>query len=334
MTLDAGTKLGRYEICSKIGEGGMGEVYLARDTKLNRDVAIKVLPTAFSADVDRLRRFEQEAQAASALNHPNILSIYDFGEHDGAPYFVSELLEGKTLREWLRAQAAPGPHTGSPDGMPSSVPLPQRKAIECALQIAYGLAAAHAKGILHRDLKPDNLFITNDGRVKILDFGLAKLTGTSDSSQSQAEAPTRRVDTDSGLMMGSIGYMSPEQLRGRPADHRSDIFSFGAVLYEMLSGEQAFRRESKADTMSAILKEDPPELSANIAPSLERIVHHCLEKNPEERFHSARDLAFALESFSGSIGVPTRKTAIFGLALRSMKKREQLAWIAASVLFL
>jgi serine/threonine protein kinase/Tol biopolymer transport system component len=334
MTLAAGTQLGRYEIRSKIGAGGMGEVYLARDTKLNRDVAIKVLPAAFSADVDRLRRFEQEAQAASALNHPNILSVYDFGEHDGAPYFVSELLEGKTLRECLGAHASPGSQTGSPDGRSSNVRLPQRKVIDYALQISHGLAAAHAKGILHRDLKPDNLFITDDGRVKILDFGLAKLTGTSDDTQSQTEVPTRRVDTDSGLMMGSIGYMSPEQLRGRPADHRSDIFSFGAVLYEMLSGERAFRRESKADTMSAILKEDPPDLSENISPALERIVHHCLEKNPEERFHSARDLAFALESLTGSTGVSTRKTAISGFALRSMKRREQLAWIAASVLFL
>src|SRR5499433_1848160 len=220
MMLVTGTKLGRYEIRSKIGEGGMGEVYLARDTQLGRDVAVKVLPSSYSDDAERLHRFEQEACAASALNHPNILSIYDVGTHDASPYVVSELLEGQTLRQ--RA---------------SGTTLPQRKAIDYALQIAHGLAAAHEKGIIHRDLKPDNLFITNDGRVKILDFGLAKLT-QSDASQSQTDIPTRRVDTNPGVVMGTVGYMSPEQLQGKAVDHRSDIFSFGAILYEMLSGRQ------------------------------------------------------------------------------------------------
>ena len=213
MTLSQGTKLGRYEIRSPLGSGGMGEVYLAHDEKLNRDVAIKVLPSAYAADPERLRRFEQEAQAIGALNHSNILAVYDVGTHDGAPYVVSERLEGETLRDRL-----------------VHGPMPQRKVIDYALQVAHGLAAAHEKGIIHRDLKPENLFITKDGRVKILDFGLAKLTGTGDYSESQTEVPTRRVDTEPGVVMGTIGYMSPEQLRSKPADHRTDIFSFGAIL--------------------------------------------------------------------------------------------------------
>src|SRR6266568_8672385 len=244
MTIAAGTKLGRYEIRSKIGEGGMGEVYRARDEKLNRDVAIKVLPVTYSQDAERLKRLEQEAQATSALNHPNILAVYDVGTCDGAPYVVSELLEGQTLRQRIGGTA-----------------LAQRRAIDFALQIAHGLAAAHGKGIVHRDLKPDNLFITKDGRVKILDFGIAKLTGTADGDLSQTSIPTRRVDTEPGKVMGTVGYMSPEQVRGRAADARSDIFSFGAILYEMLSGKRAFHGESAVETMSAILKEDPPELS-------------------------------------------------------------------------
>src|SRR5205809_1482213 len=278
--------ISQYKVLSLLGEGGMGEVYRARDAKLGRDVAIKVLPAAFSADAERLRRFEQEAQAAGALNHPNILVIFHIGTHEGAPYIVSELLEGETLRERMAGAA-----------------LPQRKAIDYALQTAHGLAAAHAKGIVHRDLKPENLFVTNDGRVKILDFGLAKLIATSDGTQSQTEVPTRKVNTDPGTVMGTMGYMSPEQLRGKTADHRSDIFSFGAILYEMLSGKRAFRGDSMAETMSAILREDPPDLSETnktVSPALERVVRHCLEKNPAERFHSARDLAFAIESLSGS----------------------------------
>jgi Tol biopolymer transport system component len=321
MTLTPGTYLGPYEIVSQIGAGAMGEVYRARDPKLGRDVAIKVLPAAFSADTERLRRFEQEAQAAGALNHPNVLVIYQIATHDGAPYIVSELLEGDTLRERLSGQS-----------------LPQRKAIDYALQTAHGLAAAHEKGIVHRDLKPENLFVTKDGRVKILDFGLAKLTGAGDGTQSQTEVPTRRIDTDPGVVMGTIGYMSPEQLRGKVADHRSDIFSFGAILYEMLSGNRAFRGESTADTMSAILREDPPDLSAtnkNIAPALERVVNHCLEKNPEERFHSASDLAFAIEALSGSAGTSAATATILAaLPSSKRKRRELLAWGLAGLLLI
>jgi serine/threonine protein kinase/Tol biopolymer transport system component len=307
MTLASGTKLGRYEIRSKIGAGGMGEVYQARDMELGRDVAVKVLPSSFSADATRLQRFQQEACAAGALNHPNILSIHDVGKHDGSPYVVSELLEGETLRKRIGGTA-----------------LGQRRALDYALQIANGLAAAHEKGIIHRDLKPENIFVTNDSRVKILDFGLAKLTQL-DGNQSQTDVPTRRVDTDPGVVMGTVGYMSPEQLKGRTVDQRSDIFSFGAILYEMLSGRRAFHGESAAETMSAILKEDPPELTdtnKTVSPTLERLVHHCLEKNPESRFHSARDLAFALESLSGSMPISAETTVISTLAPRRWTRRE------------
>jgi eukaryotic-like serine/threonine-protein kinase len=293
----------------------MGEVYRARDTRLGRDVALKVLPSTFSADPDRLQRFEQEACAAGALNHPNILAIYDIGKHDSSPYVVSELLEGETLRKRIT------------DGA-----LPQRRVFEYALQIAHGLAAAHEKGIVHRDLKPDNIFITKDGRVKILDFGLAKLIHA-DSNQRQTEIPTRRADTNPGAVMGTVGYMSPEQVRGRLVDQRTDIFSFGAVLYEMLSGRRAFHAESAADTMSAILKEDPPDLlqiNHNVSPELERLVNHCLEKNPEGRFHSARDLAFALEAASSS---SDRNLTTAVLSTRPTN-RERLAWAVASVLLL
>src|SRR5215813_3139485 len=316
MTLATGTKLGPYEIQAPLGAGGMGDVYRARDTSLGRDVAIKVLPAAFSENTDRLRRFEQEAQAAGALNHPNILIIHHVGTHDGAPYTVSEFLEGETLRERL--------HGGA---------LPQRKAIDYSLQIAHGLAAAHEKGIIHRDLKPENIFITNDGRVKILDFGLAKLTGMGEADRSQTDIPTRRVDTDPGIVMGTVGYISPEQLRGRRADHRSDIFAFGAILYEMLSGKRAFHGESTADTMSAILHQDPSELSGtnkNVNPALERVMQHCLEKNPEERFHSASDLAFAIQALSGSAPV-SGQTVAMASRFPPSRLSKSLPWIAAAV---
>src|SRR5438445_3672334 len=234
----------------------MGEVYRAYDPKLRREVAIKVLPAGFATDEDRLSRFEQEAQAAGALNNPNILSVYDVYSLDGAPYVVSELLEGETLRKRM-----------------SGALLPQRKAIDCGLQIAKGLAAAHEKGIVHRDLKPENLFLTTDGRVKILDFGLAKLTRP-ETQDGSGDAPTIQVATEAGVVMGTAGYMSPEQVRGKPADHRSDIFSFGAILYEMISGKRAFHGETSADVMSAILKEETPELSEtarNVPPALDRI---------------------------------------------------------------
>jgi Tol biopolymer transport system component len=265
----------------------MGEVYRAKDPRLGREVAIKVLPASFSADADRLRRFEQEAKAAGVLNHPNITAVYDIGTHDGAPYVVQELLEGETLRAVL---------TGGR--------LSPRKTIDCGSQISHGLAAAHERGIIHRDLKPENLFITRDGRVKILDFGLAKLTHAEEGSQATS-LQTATAGTEPGVVMGTLGYMSPEQVRGRPADARSDIFSFGAILYEMLSGKRAFQGDSAADTMSAILREDPPDPSVTnqtISPGLERIVRHCLEKNPEQRFHSAHDVAFALDTLSSTSG--------------------------------
>ncbi len=296
MALSAGTRLGPYEILSPLGAGGMGEVYRARDERLKRDVAIKVLPASFSADPDRLRRFEHEAQAAGVLNHPNITAVYDIGSHDGAPYVVQELLEGETLRAEL-----------------ASGRLPPRRAIDYATQIARGLSAAHHKGIVHRDLKPENLFVTADGRVKILDFGLAKLTQPEEGSGPQTGLPTASVGTEPGVVMGTLGYMSPEQVKGEAAGPVSDIFALGSILYEMLSGNRAFRGNSAGETMAAILKEDPPEISLtnqNIGAGLERIVHHCLEKNPERRFQSASDIAFNLEALSGSgVSGPQRERA-------------------------
>ncbi len=285
MPLAAGTCLGPYEILSLLGAGGMGEVYRARDPRLGRQVAIKVLPAAFSHDADRLRRFELEARAAGALNHPNILAIYDVGSHEGSPYVVSELLEGEPLNQRLRGG-----------------PLPTRKAVDYASQIAHGLAAAHHKGIVHRDLKPANLFLSADDHIKILDFGLAKLTRPA-TPEEKTSAPTVTVDTEPGMVMGTVGYMSPEQVRGQSTDHRSDIFTFGAILYEMLTGRRAFQGQSSVEAMNAILKEDPPELtepSRNLSPALERLLRHCLEKRPEARFQSAQDLAFALEAVSGA----------------------------------
>jgi dipeptidyl aminopeptidase/acylaminoacyl peptidase len=258
----------------------MGEVYRAQDPRLARVVAIKVLPASFAGTADRLRRFEQEARAAGALNHPNVLSVYDVDTHDGAPYLVTELLQGETLRARLVGGA-----------------LTLARALDYARQIAQGLAAAHEKGIVHRDLKPENLFVTEDGRVKILDFGLAKLT-QAEADGVSAESPTRTAATDAGTVLGTAGYMSPEQARGTASDHRSDVFSFGAILYEMLSGRRAFQGETSADTMTALLKEDPPALSTlkpAISPGLERVVRHCIEKNPADRFQSVRDLAFDLE---------------------------------------
>jgi eukaryotic-like serine/threonine-protein kinase len=319
MPVTSGTKLGPYEIQSSIGAGGMGEVYCAHDARLDRTVAIKVLPTSFSADRDRLQRFAQEARAAAALNHPNILSIFDIGDDDrGAPYVVSELLEGETLRDRLR-----------------SGPLSSRKTIDYALQVARGLAAAHEKGIVHRDLKPENLFLTNDGRVKILDFGLAKLTRP-EASPGGADAPTMQPGTEPGLIMGTVGYMSPEQVRGKPADPRSDIFAFGAILYEMISGKRAFHGETPADTMSAILKEEVPELSEtarNVPPGLERIVRHCVEKNPTQRFHSASDMAFDLEALT-EVSSTTKSGAQTAVAEASQSGLRRKLAAAAGVLAL
>ena len=302
MALTSGTKLGPYEIQSPLGAGGMGEVYRARDTRLDRMVAVKVLPSSFAADADRLQRFEREARSVAALNHPNILAVHDIGTHDGSPYMVCELLEGETLRERLQGGV-----------------LSPRKAVEIAVQIAHGLAAAYDKGIIHRDLKPENIFLTKDGRVKILDFGLAKMargeTGASSNVQTLTSADIAL--TEAGQVLGTAGYMSPEQVRGAVLDHRSDIFVFGAILFEMLSGQRAFRRDTAAETMTAILKEDLPELTElnrSISPGLDRIVRHCLEKNPDQRFQSARDLAFDLEALSptssSTIGKVAQPTAV------------------------
>jgi eukaryotic-like serine/threonine-protein kinase len=282
--LRPGTRLGPYEVQAPLGTGGMGEVYRARDERLGREVAVKVLTAEALADPDRLRRFEQEARAAGALNHPNLLTVFDTGQHEGNPYVVFELLEGATLRQVVGRAA-----------------IPARKAVDYAVQIAQGLAAAHEKGIVHRDLKPENLFVTKDGRVKILDFGLAKLRPAFDPRAPREEGGTISTATGAGVVLGTVGYMSPEQVRGDPADHRSDIFAFGAVFHEMLSGERPFRGETTAEVMTAILKEDSPELTKpDIPPGLERVVKRCLEKRPEERFQSARDIAFALEAASAA----------------------------------
>jgi eukaryotic-like serine/threonine-protein kinase len=315
MTLSPRTLLGPYEILAPLGAGGMGEVYRARDTRLGRDVAVKVLPPELASDPDRLRRFEQEARAVAALDHPNILSLHDVGTHAGSPYLVTELLEGESLRARLGGGA-----------------LPPRKAVEVAAQVCSGLAAAHDKGIVHRDLKPENLFLTGEGRVKILDFGLAKLAG---GRQAEAAEPGSTVgETRSGTLLGTVPYMSPEQVRGQPADHRSDLFSLGCVLYEMLTGQRAFARDTAADTMSAILSEEPPELTAvrpGVPPPLARVVGHCLEKRPEERFQSARDLAFNLQTAvaAASGEAPSGKEA--GGAHPRGRSRERVAWGVALV---
>jgi serine/threonine protein kinase/Tol biopolymer transport system component len=282
MSFAAETQFGRYKIISLLGSGGMGEVYRARDTSLLRDVALKLLPPSFTNDADRLRRFEHEARAIAALNHPNIVAVHDVGSADGVQYIVSELLEGETLRERI-----------------SSSGMPARKAVEIAIQLANGLAAAHDKDIVHRDLKPENIFITREGRVKILDFGLAKLKRLPGNGESLDSATV--AETEAGIVMGTVGYMSPEQVKGDKADHRSDIFAFGSIFYEMLNGQRAFKRNTGAETMTAILNEDPPEFTAHagsVAPALERIVRHCIEKQPKQRFQSAHDIAFALESLS------------------------------------
>jgi eukaryotic-like serine/threonine-protein kinase len=297
MTLTSGSKLGPYEIQSSIGAGGMGEVYRARDTRLGREVALKILPESFARDADRLRRFEQEARAVAALNHPNILAIHDIGEQGGVPFIVSELLEGNTLRAELEQG-----------------PLSPRKAADYGVQIAQGLAAAHNKNVVHRDLKPENIFVTKEGRIKILDFGLAKVSSTVGSAESAGLTLTSSP-TEAGVVMGTAGYMAPEQVRGSAVDSRTDIFAFGAVLYEMLSGRRAFHRDTAAETMTAILKEDPPEISEMahpVSPGLERIVRRCLEKQPEQRFQSAKDLAFALEALTGTSSRTAPQTAIKG----------------------
>ena len=299
MTVDSGTRLGPYEIIARIGTGGMSEVYRAYDPRIRRDVAVKVLPATFARFADRMHRFEQEARAAGALNHPNLLTIFDVGSADGKPYIVTELLEGQTLRGLLRENG-------------TAVRLSIRKAIEYGIQIANGLAAAHDRGIVHRDLKPENLFVTRDGRVKILDFGVAKLRSNNPDDPLISDEKTMTQDTSPGTVIGTVGYMSPEQVRGQNVDNRSDIFSLGTLMYEMVAGEHPFRGDSPADTMSAILREDPKELTAinpNVSPGLDRVIRHCMEKSPEQRFQSARDLAFQLDVISSGSGtLPTVET--------------------------
>lgn len=328
MMISSGTRLGHYEILSRIGAGGMGEVWRAKDARLNREVAIKVLPASLASDADRLRRFEQEALATSALNHPNILTIYDIGTYEGGPYIVSELLDGEDLRAALK------------DGG-----FPARSAIDYAQQITRGLAAAHEKGIVHRDLKPENLFLTKDGRIKILDFGLAKLT-QSKSGRVETQAPTTPLPTESGVVMGTVGYMSPEQVRGQDADHRVDIFSFGVILYEMLNGKRAFQGESSVEVMNAILKDDPMQVSgsnSSISPGLEKIVSRCLEKKPGPRFHSAHDLGLAIEAVAASSALTSSGAAVSLPAPEETEQkrawwprtvRERLGWVITGTLLL
>jgi len=319
--LSPNTTISHYRVVSQIGAGGMGEVYKAHDSRLDRAVAIKMLPADLSSDDDRLTRFEQEAKATSALNHPNILTVYDIGEHDGSPFIVSELLDGEELRERLE------------DG-----PIPVRKAIDYAQQIVSGLTAAHEKGIVHRDLKPENLFITNGDRVKILDFGLAKLRA-SETDIHGSEDATRRALTNPGVVMGTVGYMSPEQVRGHATDQRSDIFSFGVILYEMLTGSRAFSGDSVVELMNAILKEDVPELendSRRIPPSLDKIMRRCLEKKPDHRFYSAHDLGFALEalsapSSSSGTNLTTALKVLEDEPAPKSKSYGRLAWVAAGL---
>jgi serine/threonine protein kinase len=316
MAIKPGTRLDDYEVETLIGSGGMGEVYQARDTRLKRVVAIKVLPQFVSNNPDRLRRFEHEAQAAAALNHSNILAVFQLGTYQGTPYMVSELLEGQNLRERLRAGA-----------------LPVSKVVDYGGQIARGLAAAHEKGIVHRDLKPENLFLTKDGRVKILDFGLAKLT--QDQPAVDSDAPSLPEGTEPGMVMGTVGYMAPEQVSGRKADRRADIFAFGAILYEMLTGKRAFRKATSAETMSAILNEDPQRISQivpNLPAAFERVVQRCLEKNPEQRFQSASDLGFALEALSDSHEVAPSEPREVEAPRRAAMPYRPISAVAAVVL--
>jgi serine/threonine protein kinase len=303
----SGTKLGNYEIVSAIGAGGMGEVYRALDTRLGRTVAIKFLPEAFASDADRLARFEREAKILASLNHPNIAQVYGFEDRA----LVMELLEGTTLRERLEEGT-----------------LPVRKAVEYAVQIARGLAAAHERGIVHRDLKPENVFVTSDGYVKLLDFGLARAVPRHADVTQTVMSP----NTDPGTVMGTVGYMAPEQVRGQTLDARADLFAFGAVLYEMLAGERAFRRDTAAETMTAILREEPPDLlvaRADLPPALERIVRHCLEKSPAERFQTARDVAFALEALATSAASPSRSAPLPAVAVAPGRSHERWIWMAA-----
>ena len=314
MTLATGTRLGPYDVLNLLGAGGMGAVYRALDPRLHRQVAIKVLPAEFARDPTRLKRFEQEALAVARLTHPNIVAVHDIGTHDGAPFIVTELLDGMTLRDAMEG------------------PLPSRRAIDYAAQIARGLAAAHDQGVVHRDVKPENVFVTRDGRIKLLDFGLAKLTAADPTAETAATLTAHGFGP-----LGTAAYMSPEQARGGRADHRSDLFSAGVVLYEMLSGVSPFRRETPAETMTAILREDAPRMPPAVAcpAALERIVCHCLEKDPAARFQTARDLSFALEALSDvEIAHASRRASISRrtvTALLTGAATVLTAWVAFTV---
>jgi Tol biopolymer transport system component len=309
MSIAPGTRIGPYEIVCALGAGGMGEVFRARDTRLGRDVALKILPEVFAGDESRRARFSQEARAAGGLNHPGIVAVYDIRFEDGVFYIVTELVEGQTLRALLA------------EGRPS-----QRKSVDLAVQIAEALAAAHAAGITHRDLKPENIMVSGSasaspGRAKILDFGLAKQTA---APPADGATQTQAITQD-GMVLGTVGYMSPEQVRGKPVDPRSDIFSFGLVLYELLAGLRAFQRDTSADTMSAILREDPPDLPDSVSPALTQIVRRCLEKEPSQRFQSTADLAFALRALSSGV-----TTAVQAAAAPPAPRRNWIPYAAAA----
>jgi serine/threonine protein kinase/WD40 repeat protein len=326
-----GQKLQHYEIVAKIGEGGMGEVYRARDTQLGRDVAIKILPAAVAANPDRLRRFEQEARAAGALNHPSIVTVFELGTHEGSPYLVMELVEGETLRDKL-AELRHDTEAVSTSGSQCAA-LPVRKVIAYGAQIARGLSAAHDKGVVHRDLKPENILITPDGQAKILDFGLAKLSDSAQATSTQT--PTAAVGTAPGTVMGTVGYMAPEQVRGREVDQRADFFSLGAMLYEMLSGRRAFQGPSSVETLNAILTVDPPQLSgehSSVSASIDRIVRRCLEKEPGERFHSGHDLALALEAVGAADSSPAMVATETQRERRPPKRSPWISGVAALAL--
>src|SRR5262245_2604695 len=323
MSISAGTRLGPYEIVSPIGSGAMGDVYRARDTRLGRDVAIKVLPAAFARDPDRLTRFEREARAVAAINHPNILAVHDIGaadipSADGAParvtYMVSELLDGDSLRTRLM-----------------NGPLSARKAIDAATQIARGLSAAHHRGIIHRDLKPENIVLTRDGHIKILDFGLAKQAL---DAKAVANQETMAATTEAGTVLGTVGYMAPEQVRGEPADARSDLFALGAVLYELAGGSRAFSRPTAAETMTAVLREEPADLSttSNVSAGLDRVIRHALEKDPGDRFQSALDFAFALQALTDPGSASAAGTTAPVSARRPVRGRELAGWLLAGAL--
>src|SRR5262245_16812043 len=322
------TAIAHYRLIAPLGAGGMGEVYLAEDTKLSRKVALKLLPADFTQDAGRVRRFEQEARAASALNHPNILTIFEIGEANGTRYIATECIAGQTLRERLKGDR-----------------LAPSAALDIASQIAAALTAAHEAGIVHRDIKPENVMLRPDGIVKVLDFGLAKLTEQRPAAVDSRAQTLAKAHTDPGTVMGTVGYMSPEQVRGQEADHRADIFSFGVILYEILSGRRAFSGESAVEVMNAILKEDPPEISetnTKVSPQLEKIVRRCLEKQPERRFHSAHDLGFALEALSSPSGSPPElqlqsqaaPAVADNVGASSVRTRERLAWLVAAAFLL